>query len=219
MGLSAASAASAASVRRVPLASFVLAVLCVLTATASNCVWAGDSLGPNALVSSALESAAVPRPAGRLELERVNPVVEAPTGTTARLYRVDPSAQAQNSEELRSRLWLGNRHGSIGAGADWAATPAGINLRPLRPVLGVRTDLSMQTRLVYEVRGAAAPVSGINLPGATENEVRLALEFKPAHNPAQNFSNGLFRVQLSNTSMLQLRPRSGGMVMSYRSQF
>ena len=159
------------------------------------------------------------RPQMRLELERVDPLVEAPDGSTARLYRIDQTPSAAVSEELRTRWWLGDGAGSIGAGADWAATPVGSSLRPWRPVVGLRADVSARTRLIYEVRGAAAPWASAALPGAANQEVRVALEFKSARNPAQNLRNGLFRVQLSNTSALMLRPRGGGLVVSYRSQF
>ncbi|MBL8302375.1 MAG: hypothetical protein JNM26_06345 [Ideonella sp.] len=159
-----------------------------------------------------------PAPA-RLEIERVDPLVEAPTGSTARLYRLDQGASAAVSEELRTRWWVGNGIGSIGAGADWAATPARSALRPWRPVLGVRADVGARTRLIYEVRGAAAPWASTGLPGAESQEVRVAMEFRSAPSAAQNLRNGLFRVQLSNTSALMLKPRSGGLVISYRSQF
>lgn len=159
------------------------------------------------------------RPTSSLELERVDPQVEAPTASTARLYRIDGTPAPANSEQLRTRLWVGNGIGSLGAGADWAAVPGGSPLRPWRPVLGVRADVSTQTRLVYEVRGAAAPWATPGLPGAENQEMRVALEFKSAKSQARNLRDGLFRVQLSSTSMLSLRPRGGGMVVSYRSQF
>lgn len=155
----------------------------------------------------------------RLEIERVDPLVDDPTGSTARLYRLDQTASAAASDELRTRWWVGRGAGSVGAGADWAATPARSTLRPWRPVLGLRADLGERTRVIYEVRGAASPWASTGLPGAENQEVRVALEFKSARNPAQNLRNGLFRVQLSNTSALWLKPRSGGLVISYRSQF
>lgn len=158
-------------------------------------------------------------PAARLEIERVDPLVDAPGGSTARLYRLDRTASAAVSDELRTRWWLGRGAGSIGAGADWAATPARSALRPWRPVLGLRADVGDHARLIYEVRGAAAPWASTGLPGAESQEVRVAMEFKSARSPAQNLRNGLLRVQLSNTSALMLKPRSGGLVVSYRSQF
>lgn len=153
-----------------------------------------------------------------VELQRVNPAVDEPNGSTARLYRLDRSPQAESSPELRTRLWVANRYGGLGAGADWAAAPAGSTLRPLRPVLGLRAEVSTQTRFIYEVRGPASSLAN-GVPGATDPEMRMALEFKSAPSAARNFRNGLFRVQLSNSSALTLRPRSGGMVVSYRSQF
>ena len=158
-------------------------------------------------------------PTTRIEMERVDPQVDAPTGSTARLYRIDGTPSPATSEELRTRWWFGNGVGSLGAGADWAAVPGGSPLRPWRPVLGVRAEVSTQTRLVYEVRGAAAPWATPGLPGAENQEMRVALEFKSAKSQARNLRDGLFRVQLSSTSMLSLRPRGGGMVVSYRSQF
>lgn len=156
---------------------------------------------------------------GQVEVERVDPAVDAPTASTARLYRIDATPAAAVSEELRTRWWLGGPHAGIGAGADWAATPVGSSLRPWRPVFGMRADVGPQTRLLYEVRAAAAPWATTGLREAGRQEVRVALEFKSARNPAQNLRNGLFRVQLSNSSALFLRPRGGGLVISYRSQF
>lgn len=174
-----------------------------------------QALGPDHEVDRLVPS---PAPA-RLEIERVDPLLEAPTGSTARLYRLDGTPSAAVSEELRTRWWVGHGVGSIGAGADWAATPARSALRPWRPVLGLRADGGARTRLIYEVRGAAAPWASAGWPGANAQEVRVAMEFKSARNPAQNLRNGLLRVQLSNTSALMLKPRSGGLVVSYRSQF
>lgn len=183
----------------------------VLVATACGGVWAQA-------VDLDADRQPLLRSQTRLELERVDPVVEAPTASTARLYRLDRTPSSAVSEELRTRWWLGNGRSSVGAGADWAATPVGSSLRPWRPVLGLRTEVSSHTRLIYEVRGAAAPWAS-TLPGAANQEVRVALEFRSARSPAQNLRNGLFRVQLSNTSALMLKPRSGGLVVSYRSQF
>lgn len=154
-----------------------------------------------------------------LELQRVDPVLDDPQGSTARLYRLDRTPQAEPSQELRTRLWVGNHLGGLGAGADWSATPAGSSLRPWRPVLGLRADVSNQTRLIYEVRGPASSLASVPGSGATESEVRWALEFKKAPSAASHLRNGLLRVQLSNSSSLVLRPRSGGVMVSYRSQF
>lgn len=158
-------------------------------------------------------------PTTRMELERVDPQVDAPTGSTARLYRIDGTPAPAMSEELRTRWWVGNDIGGVGAGADWAAVPGGSPLRPWRPVLGMRAEVANGTRLLYEVRGAAAPWASPTLPGAENQEVRVALEFKKAKSSARNLRDGLFRVQLSSTSTLAFRPRGGGMVVSYRAQF
>ena len=160
-----------------------------------------------------------PRPTTSLELDVVDPAIAAPTGTTARLYRLDQTTQSPSSHELHLRLWWGKGVGSMGAGTDWAIAPAGSSLRPLRPVLGVRANLSDQARLIYELRGATSALASINALGATDPQARLALEFKSANNPAQHLRNGLFRIQLSNSSTLFIRPRNGGLGVSYRSQF
>ncbi|GAP35249.1 hypothetical protein ISF6_0840 [Piscinibacter sakaiensis] len=157
-----------------------------------------------------------------IELTRIDPALEDPQASTARLYRLDASPQAPVSPELRTRLWWGNARGALGAGADWAAAPAGSALRPLRPVVGVRAEVSEQARLTYELR---APASSLALSGSAAAlagaapEARLGLEFRSAPSAARNLRNGLFRVQLSNSSALFVRPRSGGMMLSYRSQF
>ena len=180
-----------------------------------------DTTGDLQATAQAQTAAAstVPLLGVNVAMEVVDPSIDSPTGSTARLYRIDQTPQGLTSAELRARWWWGNGVGSLGAGADWAATPAGSVFRPLRPVVGLRANVSDQTRLVYEVRGAASTLPSTAVLGATEREARLALEFKSARNPVQNLRNGLFRVQLSNTSALFLKPRSGGMVVSYRSQF
>ncbi len=179
-----------------------------------------STVGPAELSARAVrDGSAAPRGAGAsVEMEAVDPGVEAPSGTTARLYRSDATPQATVSTELRTRLWWGNARAGMGGGTDWATAPAGSALRPWRPVVGVRANMGEQARLVYELRGPASPSPALGA-AAGDNEARVALEFKSATNPAQNLRNGLFRVQLSNSSSLFLKPRSGGMVVSYRSQF
>jgi hypothetical protein len=188
---------------------------CVLGACGLAC---GGALAQPATVGSGLVAGSASL--GVVELERVDPLVDAPTASTARLYRVDASPVAAVSKELRTRWWLGGGGSGLGAGADWAATPVGAALRPWRPVLGLRAALTPQTRLLYEWRApAAAPWAVDGLPGASQREVRVVMEFKSARNPAQSLRHGLFRVQLSNSSALWLKPRSGGLVVSYRAQF
>lgn len=59
--------------------------------------------------------------------------------------------------------------------------------------------------------GAVAPLEGS----------RLALEFRAVGNSkaAPPLSSSLLRVQMSETSTLQFRPRSGGLAVTYRAKF
>ena len=67
---------------------------------------------------------------------------------------------------------------------------------------------------VYVVKGWG---SGEN----AEDAKGLALEFKAVGNSkaAQPLSSGLLRVQMSGTSSLQFKPRSGGLAVTYRAKF
>ena len=56
---------------------------------------------------------------------------------------------------------------------------------------------------------------------ATVDASRVALEFKGvgSSKAASPLSGGLLRVQMSGTSTLQFKPRSGGMSVTYRAKF
>lgn len=158
-------------------------------------------------------------PTAQVELESVVPILESTAGTTARQYRADDAERYIAAPELRARVWWGTPMAGLGTGADLVSTAGVPGLRPLRPVLGVRANMSERTRVIYEVRGPAASAPSVPLPGAGDQEARLALEFRKAKSPAQDLRNGLFRVQLSNSSSWVLKPRKGGLLVSYRSQF
>lgn len=161
-------------------------------------------------------------PTAQVELESVAPNLESPTNPTARQYRIDDSDRPVLSPELRTRVWWGTAMAGLGTGADLVPTGTVPGWRPVRPVMGVRASMTERTRLVYEVRGPAVSSSSAAsslLPGVADNETRLSLEFRSAPSAAQHLRNGLFRVQLSNSSALLLKPRSGGVLVSYRAQF
>lgn len=181
---------------------------------------AWGSLSAVAVAVAAAPSLAPTGPAVRLELETVAPGLESPRSPTPRPYTSDDADRFLMAPELRTRVWWGTPMVGVGTGADLVSATAAQGLRPMRAVMGVRASMSERTRLVYEVRGpAASSSSSVLLPGGSASEARLALEFRSAKSAAQNLRNGLFRVQLSNSSSLFLKPRSRGLVVSYRSQF
>jgi len=82
----------------------------------------------------------------------------------------------------------------------------------LRLPLSRRAQLVVQTRPWQPVDALTAQT----LP-ATAQQPSLGLEFK-AKRPTDG-ALSLLRVQLSGESVLQFRPRGGGLAVSYRSQF
>ncbi len=55
-------------------------------------------------------------------------------------------------------------------------------------------------------------------PAQTAPQARLALEFRSSGGNGPS-PRGLFKVQLSADSVLHVRPRGGGLAVTYRSQF
>lgn len=122
---------------------------------------------------------------------------------------------------VRTRLWWGKGALEVGGGADLSNTSLAPGLAGRQTgtaVVGVRAELTQGAHLAFERETAVAPLAG-QPPAA--GAARLALEFKSVGNTKAKhpLSGGLLRVQMSSTSTLQLRPRGGGMSVTYRAQF
>jgi hypothetical protein len=91
-----------------------------------------------------------------------------------------------------------------------------LSQRPsLRFDLGSRTQLLVQPpqRLPGGAYGLALEPSRVS-----ETAVGLELKLRPAGNASRDLKQ-LLRLQLSQRSALQFRPRSGGLAITYREQF
>jgi len=120
-------------------------------------------------------------------------------------------------------MWWGKGALEVGAGANVnsSSTTPGLATSASRgtAVLGLRAQLAQGTHLAIERDTLATSVGAGS--GAPVEVSRLALEFKAVGNSkaAQPLSSGLLRVQMSGTSSLQFKPRSGGLAVSYRAKF
>ena len=127
------------------------------------------------------------------------------------------------SDGLRTRMWWGRGALEVGAGANLnpSSTAPGLATSASRgtAVVGLRAQVARGTHLAIERDTLATSVGG---GAAAPLEVsRVALEFKAVgqSKAAQPLSSGLLRVQMSGTSSLQFKPRSGGMAVTYRANF
>lgn len=126
------------------------------------------------------------------------------------------------ADGLRARWWLRRGPIEFGAGADLAAPPNSVHTafvrRAATPTLGVRAELVRGAYLAIE-RDAVKYLPR-DQQGPTNDTARLALELKPAELKRANaLSSGLLRVQLTSSSTLQFRPRSGGLSVTYSERF
>lgn len=171
--------------------------------------------------------------AGRLEIEAV------PQGDTAGLrytlsgWRSNDGAAtsmqhlapgranttAFADEGLRARWWWGRGAIEFGTGADWRASAFSANAaQPWSQVVGVRATLSARTRVVYETEAVLPWRSGENAAVGARTS-RVALEFKSKKSPVSNLRDGLLRMQLSSDAAVHLKPRGGGLQVTYRERF
>lgn len=127
------------------------------------------------------------------------------------------------ADGLRTRMWWGKGALEVGAGANVSPSnkAPGLATAPTigTAVVGLRAQLSRGTHLAIE-RDTLA--TSVNSGAAAPLEVsRVALEFKAVGNSksVQPLSSGLLRLQMSGTSSLQFKPRSGGMAVTYRAKF
>jgi len=154
----------------------------------------------------------------RLEIERLPHVMQPQAAVTGARTLLDTP-----SDGLRTRMWWGRGPLEVGAGANVNAssTAPGLATSASRgtAVLGLRAQVAQGTHLAIE-RDTLATSVGAGSAARVEVS-RLALEFKAVGNSkaAQPLSSGMLRVQMSGTSSLQFRPRSGGLAVSYRAKF
>lgn len=127
------------------------------------------------------------------------------------------------NDGLRTRLWWGKGGLEVGAGANLnpSHTAPGLAATPRvgTAVVGLRARVAQGTHLAIE-RDTLGGSVGAGGAAAVESS-RVALEFKAVGHSkaAQPLSSGLLRVQMSGTSSLQFKPRSGGLAVTYRAKF
>ncbi len=127
------------------------------------------------------------------------------------------------SDGVRTRMWWGRGAFEVGAGANvnpsntvpGLATSANVG----SAVVGLRARVAQGTHLAIE-RDTLSTNVGAGASAPVEVS-RVALEFKAVGNSkaAKPLSSGLLRVQMSGTSSLQFKPRSGGLAVTYRANF
>lgn len=160
--------------------------------------------------------------APRLEIETVSPAWQ-PRAAGAAAEGASPANLSEgNRESVRARWWWGSGGLEVGAGADWSSLAGSERSiayrRTTTPVLGLRAELARGTHLAYE-RDAVVATRQDDFP-ATAGSSRLALELSAGGASRERvLPAGLLRVQLSSASTLQLRPRSGGLSVTYRAGF
>ena len=97
--------------------------------------------------------------------------------------------------------------------------PAGSQPTPARLVFTMQADVSPRTSVLFE-RSRAAPLT---TPAAvsllTAPTTRVGFEFRPASAANSLKPIGALRVQVSDNSSLSFKPRRGGVLVSWRSQF
>lgn len=135
----------------------------------------------------------------------------------------------------RSSVWARRGAAAVGLGVQTPQAPGSANygalaastvssdrvsLAPANLVVGMSLDTSTRSRLVVDTPVLPAPRLDDSLnPAANSREVRVGLQIKPA-DPLKSLRAGqLFKLELSTRSQLALKPRSGGMMMSYSAKF
>jgi hypothetical protein len=105
----------------------------------------------------------------------------------------------------------------LGVGVPCSAQDVnGLSQRPaLRFELGPRTQLLLQPP---QRVATSASALALDPPRASESGVGIELKLRPAGSSSRELKQ-LLRLQLSQRSALQFRPRSGGLAITYREQF
>lgn len=178
---------------------------------------------PASLPSSLPSSLSAPSPVVQTPLLqsrlRVNAIGRvAPDGSTA---RVEQSLWAGRGPFNVGLQWLGPLQPGL-ASTSLVPTQAGRN--PLyhgngraELHMGVAVDLGERARieLTHPLKNQATPLDPLGPPEI--NDMRLSLELRPSK-PLSDLRSGL-RLELTRQSMLTVRPRSGGVGISYNSKF
>ncbi len=81
-----------------------------------------------------------------------------------------------------------------------------------RVALTLNTHTPVYQPLTWQPRGG-----NTDLQGASSTQASLGLEFR--RKSSTQSARDLLKVQLTADSVLNFKPRSGGMVVTYRSQF
>jgi hypothetical protein len=140
----------------------------------------------------------------------------------------------QSTTALRSTVWARRGTAAVGLGvqaqqAPGAASPSALAptsgldraaLAPAHLFVGMALETSERSRLVVDTPLLPAPRPDDSLnPASGRREVRVGLQIKPA-DPLKSLRAGqLFKLELSTRSQLSLKPRSGGLMMSYSAKF
>lgn len=188
-----------------------------------------SSLSP--LAAQALQPVATEAPVLEVQSDLVAPSPDAgSTATLAPGLAAPAAAVAQ-----RSTLWVRRGAAAVGLGVQAAQAHGSASYSSLTPfsaggdraglapanlVVGMALETSARSRLVVDTPLLPAPRLDDSLnPGTSTREVRLGLQVKPA-DPLKSLRGGqLFKLELSTRSQLALKPRSGGMMMSYSAKF
>ena len=90
---------------------------------------------------------------------------------------------------------------------------------PARLVFTMQADVSPRTSVLFE-RSRAVPLSEPTAARlVTAPATRVGVEFRPASAGNSLKPIGALRVQISDNSSLSFKPRRGGVLVSWRSQF
>ncbi len=173
---------------------------------------------PLALQAQAAQGDAVETLQPRLEIESLPHAMQSRAAASGGRALFDSP-----SDGLRTRLWWGRGALEVGAGADVnpSTTAPGLvrSASAGTAVFGLRAQVARGTHLAIE-RDTLATSVGAGVAAPLEAS-RVALEFKAVGltKAAAPLSSGVLRVQMSGTSTLQFRPRSGGLAVTYRAKF
>lgn len=182
------------------------------------------------LAAHALQPAVSQAPAVEVQNEWVPPQGDAP-----QVSSLTPGQGMEAAAAQRSTLWARRGMAAVGLGVQspLPAGPSGYNaLAPAASqaerasfagsnlVVGMALVTSERSRLVVDTPLLPAPRLDDSLnPTANNREVRVGLQIKPA-DPLKSLRAGqLFKLELSTRSQLALKPRSGGVMMSYSAKF
>ncbi len=118
---------------------------------------------------------------------------------------IEPAALGGLQQRVQSGDWRRDQRQQ----RDWQQLASGAVRGP-----NLSVDLGAGSRLVYQLQ---RPELGPSVDPAASPKASLGLQFQTSRRDRDPRS--LLMVQVSAGSSLQFRPRSGGIVLTYRSQF